>query len=90
MIGSIGLCYPVSKTRLSLQLNNSTSLPIGLASEGHTRLVIPPDTPEVHDSDLETLHFLSAIVFRTLIVGVDFCTGSSPAALYDITVTSRA
>jgi len=76
LIGRIECNFCVSnKTRLSLQLSDGTSLPIGLGSvwgREETRFVIPPDTPEVTDGDLETLHFLLAIVFRALIFQLDF------------------
>lgn len=75
MIGSVELQYPLSKkTRLLLQLSGGTSLPIGLACvwfRKSTRFVIPPDTPEVSEPDLEMLHFLLVIVFRILL-GLDF------------------
>ena len=70
MIGHVELHYPLDrKTRLLLQLSGGVSLPIGLASVGgrkSTRFVIPPDTPIVPDHDLEVLHFLLVIVFRSL------------------------
>ena len=78
MTGSIELNYPLSrKSQLLLQLGNGTSLPISLASFGgskSTRFVIPSDTPEV-SNDLQELHFLLVIVFRSLLQ-LDFCTGS--------------
>ena len=76
-IGTIELEYPVSKkSRLFLQLSNSTSLPLGLASRWgrkETRFVIPPDTPDVADPQLETLHFLLGVLFRTVILRLDSC-----------------
>ncbi len=79
MIGQIEFSYPLSKkSRLFLELNDTVSLPIGLASvwfKKDSSFVIPPDTPEVSDPDLETLHFLLAIVFRIAILNLDRCSG---------------
>jgi len=76
-IGTIELEYPVGKkSRLFVRLKDSTSLPLGLASrwgKKETRFVIPPDTPHVAGPELETLHFLLGVLFRTVILRLDSC-----------------
>ena len=72
-IGRVDVNYPVKKgSRLSIQLNDSVSLPIGLATtmtDWETSLVIPADTPTTPHDDLELLHFLMGVTFRRYLIG---------------------
>ena len=64
--------------RLSLELDDLRSLPNGLANrfgKPDTQNVIPLDTPDSLEPDIERIHFLSIGVFRTLLTGFDFVAG---------------
>ena len=68
-IGKIVLNYPLDiKSQLFLELKDSVALPIGITriyGLHGTEFVIPPNTPTISNKDLELLHFLINIVFRT-------------------------
>lgn len=69
VVGYIDFEYPVDKkTVLTLQFSDGTALPIRLASlwlKRETKYVIPPQTPSAGDADLEALHFVLSVAFRT-------------------------
>lgn len=73
-VGQIQVKYPISKKhRLNLVIEGGPSLPIGLARlwfNVGSRYVIPPDSPSVN-ADIETLHFVIALVFRTYLFDLD-------------------
>lgn len=79
-VGEVQGDYPISNgSRLSIVLENSTSLPFTVGTvwgSGESHLVLATDTPQHGNQNLERLHFLAALVFRRLLLGVDYCSGS--------------
>jgi len=73
--GRVCLQYPVSRrSRLYVRCDNGVYMPIQLGSvwfRPRTRYVIPPDTPKFGTIERERMHFMLAIVFRTLIICMD-------------------
>ncbi|MDZ7615633.1 MAG: hypothetical protein U1E05_01430 [Patescibacteria group bacterium] len=78
-VGEVKVDYPIGNgSRLSIVLQDSTSLPFTVGTvwgSGESHLVLAPDTPQHGNQDLERLHFVAALVFRRLLLGVDYCSG---------------